>query len=173
MELQNRTKLTVDLQLRFSKKMFWKSARKTLLIIELVLIAMIGIVLGLYIEKWWIAVVAGTVGILLPLLLALLMQRTASQTLKAAANSENDPDPTMEYRFFETGFEVKLFMNQGQLGYQKFPYEQFIQILESSDLFVFMVDSNQAFYVEKSGFFDGTPTQLSEIVSLLPSYKKM
>lgn len=173
MELQNKTKLTVELQLRFSKKLFWKSAKKTLIIIELILLAIIGLVLGIYIEKWWIAVVAGVFGILLPILLSIMMQNTASRTLKDAAKSENETDPLLEYRFFENGFEVKLFMNQGQLGYQKFPYDQFMQILESPDLFVFMVDTNQAFYVEKSGFFDGNASQLSDIVSLLPSYKKI
>ena len=69
MEIRNHSKLSLDLQINFSKQLFWHSTRKTIVTVEVVLCAIIGVVLGLYIEKWWIAVVAGVVAIALPIAL--------------------------------------------------------------------------------------------------------
>ena len=54
-----------------------------------------------------------------------------------------------------------------------YDYDRFIQIIETKDLFVFMIEGNQAFYVEKKGFYDGNIEELSSLLSSLPQYKKI
>ena len=50
-------------------------------------------------------------------------------------------------------------------------YDQFQQIIENKDLFVFILENNQALYVEKKGFYSDYQ-KLSEKLSSYPMYRR-
>lgn len=169
MELFNKTNLTTDLQINFSKKLFWNSSKKTIITLESVLLTIIIIVLCLYIDKFWLAILCGLLMIIFPLALMFMLNTATKKTL---SKSEKLPTAQMDYHFTDKGINVKITINglSNQLSYT---YDRFVQIIESKDLFVFMIENNQAFYVEKSGFYDGNITDLSSFLKTLDQYKKI
>ena len=172
MELLNKTDLTVDLQVSFSQKLFWSSNKKTIFIIEGVLLAIVAIVLGLYIEKWWLAVLCSILMVAFPLSLYFSLRSATRKTLESAAVAEESMNAKMEYRFHDKGIDIKIFVN-GLSNQFFYDYDRFIQIIETKDLYVFMVEGNQAFYVDKKGFYDGKIDELSSFLSQRLEYKKM
>lgn len=172
MELLNKTELTTDLQVNFSKKLFWNSSKKTIFTIEGVLLAIIAIVLSLYIENWWIAALCGALMIIFPIALNMMLHSATKKTLESAAVAEESLNAKMDYRFNDKTMAVKIYV--GDLSNQfSYDYDRFVQIIETKDLFVFMIEGNQAFYVEKKGFYDGNIEELSSLLSSLPQYKKI
>lgn len=172
MELRNHSRLTFELQVEFSKKNFWHSNRKTIFIIELVLVAAIILVLSVYQDKWWISIICGILAIALPVALTFMLNQTTKRTLKETEKVEQSAHTEMEYCFRDEKMEVKIYV-QGFSQLLTYTYDQFVQIVETSQLFVFILDNNQALYVEKSGFYDDNYQELSKKVASLPSYVKM
>lgn len=170
MEIRNHSKLSLDLQINFSKQLFWKSSRKTIITVEIVLCAIIGVVLGLYREKWWIALLAGIVAIVLPIALHLMLNQTTKKTLVESEKQDMTDHTEMEYYFHEEKMEVKI-MSLGFSSMLNYSYDQFQQIIETKDLFVFILDNNQALYVEKNGFYSDYQS-LHDRLSSYPSYRK-
>lgn len=169
MELFNKTELTTDLQVRFSKKLFWNSSKKTIITLESILLAIIIIVLCLYIDKWWLAVLCGVLMIIFPLALVFMLNTATKKSLSTASDL---PTAQMDYHFNDKGLNIKLSVN-GLTNQLSYTYDRFVQIIETKDLFVFMIEGNQAFYVEKKGFFDGNITDLSSLLKEFDQYKKI
>lgn len=169
MELFNKTNLTTNLQINFSKKLFWNSSKKTIITLESVLLAIIIIVLCLYIDKFWLAILCGVLMIIFPLALMFMLNTATKKTL---SKSEEVPTAQMDYHFNDKGINVKITISglSNQLSYT---YDRFVQIIETKDLFVFMIENNQAFYVEKSGFYDEDIASLSSFLKTLDQYKKI
>ncbi len=172
MEIRNKTDLTLDLQIRFSKKLFWNSNRKMIIIMEVILVAIIALVLGFYIDKWWIAVMAGLFAVLIPAILAFLLNNTTKKSLEESEQEEENLKASMDYTFYEDKMEIKLYVNSYTTT-MSYSYDQFMQIVESNEVFAFILESNQAFYVNKDGFYEGNSETLSQIVHHQTSYKKI
>ncbi len=172
MEIRNKTDLTLDLQIKFSKKLFWHSNKKMLIIMESILVVIIALVLAVYINKWWIAVVAGIFAILVPLLLSLLLNNSTKKALEDAQKEEQSMEAKMDYCFHEDKMEIKLYVNSFSSS-MVYPYDQFVQIVETNEVFAFILDTNQAFYVNKEGFYDGTSEDLSKIVKDQVTYQRI
>lgn len=170
MEIRNHSKLSLDLQINFSKQLFWHSTLKTIVTVEVVLCAIIGVVLGLYIEKWWIAVVAGVVAIALPIALHFMLSQTTQKTLQESEKVEQTDHTEMEYTFYDEKMVVNI-MSFGFSNALTYNYDQFQQIIENKDLFVFILENNQALYVEKKGFYSDYQ-KLSEKLSSYPMYRR-
>jgi len=158
------------LQINFSKQLFWKSSRKTIITVEVLLCAIVGVVLGLYREKWWIALLAGIVAILLPIGIHIMLNETTKKTLSESEKVEQTAHTEMEYTFYDEKMVV-IISSFGLSNSLTYAYDQFQQIIESKDLFVFILENNQALYVEKKGFY-GDYQKLVEKLSSYPMYRK-
>ena len=165
-------KLTTDLQIKFSKQLFWSNSKKTILTIEIVGAIIIAIVLGLYIEKWWLAVLCVVIMIGLPLLLKYSLNVATKKSLSDTGTDTALFEATMDYHFNEKGMNVTIFMN-GLSNSFSYGYDRFIEVVETKDLFVFIIENNQAFYVEKDGFYEGNIIEFSKHLSTLVGYKKI
>jgi hypothetical protein len=172
MNLLNKSKLTTDLQIKFSKQLFWSNSKKTILTIEIVGAIIIAIVLGLYIEKWWLAVLCVVIMIGLPLLLKYSLNVATKKSLTDTGTDTALFEATMDYHFNEKGMNVTIFMN-GLSNSFSYGYDRFIEVVETKDLFVFIIENNQAFYVEKDGFYEGNIIEFSKHLSTLDGYKKI
>lgn len=172
MELRNKTDLTLDLQINFSKKLFWNSNRKMIIIIEVILLAVIVLVSTVYQDKLWLAIVAGILAILIPLFLKYFINKTTKKVLEESQEKEGSLNASMDYIFHEDKMEIKLFVNNYS-SMMTYNYDQFLQIVETSDVFAFILENNQAFYVNKKGFYEGQSETLSSLVKNQITYKKI
>ena len=96
MEIRNHSKLTKDLQVNFSKTLFMKSFKKSLLIVELLSAFVIALVLAFYIDKYWIAILLGVIMIAYPFVTYFLFYRT----LKKTANDKVEGFEEIDCHFF-------------------------------------------------------------------------
>ncbi len=172
MELRNKTDLTLDLQVNFSKKLFWNSNRKMIIIVEAILLAVIVLILTVYQDKLWLAIVSGILAILIPFFLKYFIDKTTKKVLQESQEKEGSIDASMDYIFHEDKMEIKLSVNTYS-SMMTYDYEQFMQIVETNDVFAFILENNQAFYVNKKGFYEGQSETLSSIVKSLIAYKKI
>lgn len=172
MELRNKTDLTLDLQINFSKKLFWNSNRKMIIIIEVILLAVIVLVSTVYQDKLWLAIVAGILAILIPLFLKYFIDKTTKKVLEESQEKEGSLNASMDYIFYEDKMDIKLFVNNYS-SIMTYNYDQFLQIVETADVFAFILENNQAFYVNKKGFYEGQSDTLSTLVKNQITYKKI
>ena len=171
MEIRNHSKLTKDLQVNFSKTLFMKSFKKSLLIVELLSAFVIALVLAFYIDKYWIAILLGVIMIAYPFVTYFLFYRT----LKKTANDKVEGFEEIDCHFFIEETKIKAVLTfEGASNELVNEYNDFVQILETKDLFVLVLPNQQGYFIEKSGFENQEDiNRVQELFKGLLGYKKI
>ena len=171
MEIRNHSKLTKDPQVNFSKTLFMKSFKKSLLIVELLSAFVIALVLAFYIDKYWIAILLGVIMIAYPFVTYFLFYRT----LKKTANDKVEGFEEIDCHFFIEETKIRAVLTfEGASNELVNEYNDFVQILETKDLFVLVLPNQQGYFIEKSGFESQEDTnRVQELFKGLLGYKKI
>ena len=171
MEIRNYSKLTKEIQINFSKSLFMKSFKKSLIIVELLSAMVIALVLAFYQDKYWIAILVGAIMVLYPVATYFLFYRNLMKTADDKTNGFEDID--CEFIIEENKFRAILKFD-GMENVLENDYSSFIQIIETKELFVMVLPNQQGYFVEKKGFLsEGDLERASNLFRGLLGYKKI
>ncbi len=171
MTIRNKSRLTKQMQMEFSRRLFINGTRKTLIFAELAGAIGIALCLSFYIEKYWVAIALGVLMIAFPIVSIVLFNNGLKK-------QEKDPQSTFEeldvdFEIEETIITADIKWN-GQSNKMSMALNTFTQIFETKELFVLILENQQGFFIEKSGFESIEDCQkVAQILKLLPCYKKI
>ena len=163
--------LDTGIQINFSKSLFMKSFKKSLIIVELLSAMVIALVLAFYQDKYWIAILVGAIMVLYPVATYFLFYRNLMKTADDKTNGFEDID--CEFIIEENKFRAILKFD-GMENVLENDYSSFIQIIETKELFVMVLPNQQGYFVEKKGFLsEGDLERASNLFRGLLGYKKI
>lgn len=171
MKIINNSKLTKKMQIDFSRALFMKSFRKALIIMEAIGALGIGLVLGVYIEKFYIAIIIGLLMIAFPIASILFFNNGIKKM--DADQSTTFEEVDVRFEIDEAVVTADIMFNGGHNVVSE-AINHFDQVYETKDLFVLIIGNQQGFFVEKQGFLTINDCEkVGSILRTLPCYRKM